>query len=241
MILFHRPSVPEDEKQRWIVKVNSYVITQTDTEVIIDVNIVYRHTMPINTRITIPITEIGTGYNIYYNLDNNKVILQDYYTVNPWSINLGSSSQSRSILALGRIFFEDTILLYLAGRYDDVSNVENVYITNDKYMQTMIEYSKSLRDRYYLKLYKSKFFNSLDVMDSISYLEAQVDSLNKVVIFLAKQAGLSNSELYSILTKADEYSVFTIKDAESVKKEMQHKKKVREMQQTYYDNRAKIE
>ena len=77
---------------------------------------------------------------------------------------------------------------------------------------------------------KSKIMNTVDIYDSISYLEAQVDALTKLVLKLTTD----DSEEKKILTAADSSSVLNIKSEDSILKEFQNKKLVRDLQKGYY-------
>ena len=73
---------------------------------------------------------------------------------------------------------------------------------------------------------------SVDIYNTVTYLESQVDALTRLVLQLTN----SNSEAAKILRKADKYSVLDIKNEDKILQEFEtDKKNVRDMQKEYYD------
>ena len=73
---------------------------------------------------------------------------------------------------------------------------------------------------------------SVDIYNTVTYLESQVDALTRLILQLTN----SNSEAAKILRKADKYSVLDIKDKDKILQELEtDKKNVRDMQKEYYD------
>ena len=77
---------------------------------------------------------------------------------------------------------------------------------------------------------KSKLLNIVDHYSSISYLEAQVDLLTRVLLSIVEE-----SDLVNILKEADKNSVLNIKPLTDIKQEFtENKFKLRKMQEEYY-------
>lgn len=80
---------------------------------------------------------------------------------------------------------------------------------------------------------KSSLIRGVDEYRSISYLEAQVDLLTKLVLSLAKDKDLDG---YTLLEEANKYSVLNIKpDADILKEFEENKKGFRTLQEVYYE------
>lgn len=79
---------------------------------------------------------------------------------------------------------------------------------------------------------KCDVMKSVDIYNTVTYLESQVDALTRLILQLTN----SNSEAAKILRKADKYSVLDIKDKDKILQELEtDKKNVRDMQKEYYD------
>lgn len=77
---------------------------------------------------------------------------------------------------------------------------------------------------------KKKVTDNSDIRNSIAYLEAQVDSLTRIILSLVSD----DSEARRILAKADESSILDIKSEDKLMKEFENKKNVRSLQQDFY-------
>ena len=85
-----------------------------------------------------------------------------------------------------------------------------------------------------------------DIYNSISYLEAQLDAVTKLLLAILKKYNidLSDTELANAMfavSKANEYSVLNIKSIDKVLEEFENKKQMRELQTKYYDEKSKLE
>ena len=71
---------------------------------------------------------------------------------------------------------------------------------------------------------------NLDIYDTVTYLESQVDALTKIAL------GNNSDDVKAVLTAANEHSVFNIKSKEKMIDEMhKDKAKIRSLQKEYYD------
>lgn len=146
------------------------------------------------------------------------------------------SNASAGALPLVRIVFDDQtgdVIVMLLVRSNEIEGFEN-YETDPKLTRTgnMRKYSPMLVELTDRRLQKSLLLNEVDYYDSLSYLEAQVDLLTKVVMELMPDA---ESECYQLLMAADEYSVINIKPVEKIRKAFNEKKKrFRYLQDQYY-------
>lgn len=85
---------------------------------------------------------------------------------------------------------------------------------------------------------KQHIISRIDIYNSITYLESQVDALTSLVLNLVQNATLTDEErtkACNVLTEAKKYSVLDIKDIDKVLKEIDiDKNAVREMQKELY-------
>lgn len=101
-------------------------------------------------------------------------------------------------------------------------------------------YSKSYMMKLYSPFYARKMernikkwnmMESLDIYNTVTYLESQVDALTRLVLQLGDEA-----EIKQILTAANEHSVLDVKQATKIIDELRtDKRQVRELQRDYYD------
>lgn len=99
----------------------------------------------------------------------------------------------------------------------------------------MLLYSPYYRKRAEQYRRKYEMMSSLDIYDSITYLESQVDALTKYILKNGNQ-----DDLLQILKEADKDSVLNIKSKEKIINELNHDKaKVRKLQEVYYDKTKK--
>lgn len=88
-------------------------------------------------------------------------------------------------------------------------------------------------ERYKLKY---QLISKIDIYNTISYLEAQVDSLTKLVLSLLDKEKLTDEEkdnLSNILAESDKFSVLDNKPVNDILKEFSSKKLAREVISEY--------
>lgn len=126
---------------------------------------------------------------------------------------------------------EDDIIIYIFDRCSDIDGFENIERNSDISLTAqLIEYSKWLSVLFPKIKKKGKMLKQVDLYNSVSYLEAQVDVLTKIVLAIAPQSNLTN-----VLRYAENNSVLNIKPLEDVIKELDIcKGKLRKKQEDYY-------
>jgi len=113
--------------------------------------------------------------------------------------------------------------------YTDFTQIE----IDKKYSTTyaLSENSENFKDIIDSYMNKSNMINEIDPYDSISYLEAQVDLLTRIVL---NEVDADKLSLYkSDLEQFDKNSVLNIKSNDSILKENEHKANVRKYQEEY--------
>lgn len=164
--------------------------------------------------------------------EKTDVLLDEKYTY--ISRSEPKDSYVRAGQKLGRVFFGkiDTIFA-LTYPCEEVKNCENIVLTDEE--ESMTGSFRRISEEY--KEYTDKAFSKYDMIDhvdiynSITYLESQVDALTKIALKLYKE----NDILSSILKEADKYNVLDIKDKDNIILEInQDKKNIRDLQEKYY-------
>lgn len=127
------------------------------------------------------------------------------------------------------------VVIFLEKATDYICpDANNVVVSKDTITKTQItqQYSPFYKERCDYIHKKVTMMKSVDIYNTVTYLESQVDALTRLVLQLTN----SNSEAAKILRKADKYSVLDIKDEDKILQEFEtDKKNVRDMQKEYYD------
>lgn len=148
-----------------------------------------------------------------------------------------SAEQNNEAYILCRVSISDDcndIVVFLQRATDyKCPDAQNTYIpagmTKAQIMMQCSPYYKN-RAEHFNK--KCDVMKSVDIYNTVTYLESQVDALTRLILQLTN----SNSEAAKILRKADKYSVLDIKDEDKILQELEtDKKNVRDMQKEYYD------
>ena len=129
------------------------------------------------------------------------------------------------------------ILIGLTYGCDVVDGLENITIEEGESMtnafcKASIEYPEAIKPFFS----KTEMIEKVDIYNSVTYLESQVDILTRMMLKLYNE----NDELKSLLSEADRYSVLDIKSHDSILREIaDDKKNIRELQKEYYDKKKK--
>lgn len=121
---------------------------------------------------------------------------------------------------------------------EDIEGVENVVIDGkqEHFISALGTRSPAFAEAFTKYRAKQYMINHTDVYASISYMEAQLDALTRIVL-----AGLADGNPYKpILEAADAHSVLDIKDAGKAVAELNaDKAAVRALQKQYYKNKKR--
>ena len=191
------------------------------------------------------------GKAIQINIQNTEFVMEmtDYeiFSYVDKYANVKNSQSRRSVFDIARVVFDEeckNVIILFKYHTNKIGNVERIpfdYInyTGVGILKKHSEFFKKLHDKYTTK---SKMINQIDQYNSIAYLESQVDILTRLVLKLLSANNIIDEEkeiLAGILSKVEENSVLDIKDIESVMKEFENKKHVRELQRKYYEDKQK--
>ena len=134
----------------------------------------------------------------------------------------------------------DSIIQIFAG-HEEIEGFEDILEDGDLELRMYNLVRRDAQAQHALDMVrlKSAMLGVVDQRDSVSYLEAQVDILTRLVLELHKD---DNRPLTEILRKADEHSVLNIKDEASLANEFVTKKAwVRTVQKDYYEAKKELE
>ena len=176
----------------------------------------------------------GKIYNVVVIEDDSGESAIAYEKYGYISRSLSSYSSAKK---LAQIFFGDVdIIIALTTNCEEIPGYENIEIEQDESMTGAFcrisqEYSEAVKSSFA----KQQMINDIDIYNSITYLESQVDALTRVALKLYKE----NDDLKNILLEADKHSALDIKDKSHILKEMsEDKKKIRELQKKYYEAKS---
>ena len=127
------------------------------------------------------------------------------------------------------------IVVFLEKATDYICpDAENIVMPKGTLTKTQIiqQYSPFYKERCDYIHKKVTMMKSVDIYNTVAYLESQVDALTRLVLQMTN----SQSNAAEILRKADKYSVLDIKDKDKILQEFEtDKQNVRNMQKEYYD------
>lgn len=157
----------------------------------------------------------------------------------------GAPDHRREVRArIFRVFvnenIDDSIIQIIYG-HEAIEGFEDIIEDGDieKRMYNLVRRDVQAQHHLNLVRLKSAMLGEVDQRDSVSYLEAQVDILTRLVLELHKD---DTRPLTEILRKADEHSVLNIKDEDSLINEFIKKKAwVRTVQKDYYEAKKALQ
>lgn len=204
-------------------------------DLILDVNIDLKQWVGKLVEFRIVMTEKGFEL-IHFNL------LKNYAIANGMPAAPDSRREMR--LRVFRIFVNEDIdnsIIQVMSGHEEIEGFEDIVEDGDIELRMYNLVRRDTQADFALKMarLKCEMLGVVDQRDSVSYLEAQVDILTRLVLALHQD---SKSSLIEILRKADEHSVLNIKDADALSKEFTAKKAwVRTVQKEYYEAKQALE
>ena len=127
---------------------------------------------------------------------------------------------------VGRVVVTDTeALVYLRGRIKDIPGFKNIIVNEGESSGVAFtKYSSKVKHFLEETMARQEQLSHIDVHKQISYLEAQVDVLTKIIV---NSGIVKNPEYLEVLQEADRFSMCENLDAKLLHKKMQYKKIVR--------------
>ena len=185
--------------------------------------------------VRVGMSEIGYEINVYDAMKN-------YAIANgmPGIAEVRSSVKNR----LFRIFVHENLdesVIQIHKGHEAIPGFEDIVEDGDPQLRMYNFVRRDPELEHAMKLYrlKSAMLGEVDQRDSMSYLEAQVDILTRVILAVLPD---NKDVLVELLRKADARSVLNIKDRASLEKEFVVKKDwVRKVQKDYYEAKKALE
>ena len=145
---------------------------------------------------------------------------------------------------LARICFEENgdINIFFYHRIDDVDGFDNVQIPVDQNsFIVLIEHSEIFKKTYQKYNLKAEMLSKIDQLDTLVYLEIQIDAISNLVLKLWESVKNTETDETKILTESAKYSVLDIKTLESCLEEINRNKAlVRNLQQEYIEQKQDL-
>ena len=145
---------------------------------------------------------------------------------------------------LARICFEEDgdANIFFFHRIDDIEGFENIQIpVNQNSSMFLLEHSeiyKKIRQKYDLK---AKMLSEIDQLDTLVYLEIQIDAIASLVLKLWESTQKTETNETKILAEGAKHSVLDVKTLESCLEEINRNKTlIRNLQQEYIKQKQEL-
>ena len=245
--LFHRPKLQSDAE---ITSENNQQQTpkkvRTDTFSVQDLNLVQNEDI-LNIKIQVlykRMTNLDIEFNIdvipntvlelHYNIGGKKSFIRDYTIVNPYIPLSGVPNEESAYVGRVHVLSDGNIVMYIKSHYDNIEGVENVILKEGQSsISAMVDQYPEIKQLHKDITAKRDFLNDIDTLDSISYLEAQVDILTKIIL---DSGIIKNDEFKEILQDADTVGIYQYNDKQKLLNKIKDKKAFRKLQLKYYQD-----
>lgn len=175
----------------------------------------------------------GTVKDLIYRNSTNKAYTKNYLIVSPYNPFFQFQIAEGQGYYFGRLVVdeENNAYLYLRGRCKSVIGGEPYEMPLGEsslvFMKRKFEGVKKILSNLCAK---EGFLNDIDPLESLSYLEAQVDLLTRIILNSDIEIA---PELKKILKKADYSSILNSDSSEKLLKKMAEKAQFRQKQMSY--------
>ncbi len=182
-------------------------------------------------------TQTGAYVDVFYNANMQLTMQRDMMIINPYTAQMNLEIAEGFYFAK-YVVTDKTILIYIRGRLNDMPGMRNVTMTMDQNSIRAFQKFSTVAGRIIQRqIAKRTFLGEVDSMDSLCYLEAQVDLLTQIIL---KKGLADGSTVKAILEQADRYAVYRYNNAEQLMKKMDEKRRFREKQVAYYKKIQKL-
>lgn len=145
---------------------------------------------------------------------------------------------------LARFCFEENgdINVFFYHRIDNVEGGENIIIkSNENSFVVLREHSAVFAKKYQKFNLKANMLNKIDQLNTLVYLEVQIDAMANLLLRLWKESHDEPDDNVSILEQGSMYSVLNVKSLESCLEEINNNKAlVRKLQQQYIEQKQEL-
>lgn len=175
----------------------------------------------IKQRVSLPMNP-WTHVNLYYHPSVGKIQIVDATVINPTRAHVENTPANY----LARMVVTDTeALVYLRGRMPNIAGFKNIIVgDNEDSASAFARYSSKVKHFIEENSQRQRELSGIDIYKQISYLEAQVDVLTKIIL----ESGIVKDEdLKVILSVASRFSMCENSNPQILMKKLQYKKVVR--------------
>lgn len=173
----------------------------------------------------------GDYIDFFYNQNLGQTVFKNLMAVNPYASQM--NYEFKEGFYFGKYLVTDrTILIYLRGAMKDIPGVRNVVMKDNQNSVRAFQAYSSVANRMILRQHaKRTFLSTTDPLDSVGYLEAQVDMLTRIIL----DKGLADGNAFKpILETADKFAIYRYNKQDMLLAKMQEKKRFRDKQLAYY-------
>lgn len=247
IILFHRPklqseleSTSETNQQQTPKKIRTDTfsvqdlkISQSENTLNIKIQVLYKRMTDLDIEFNLDVVP-NTVLELYYNTGGKKSFVRDYTIVNPYIPLSGVPNEETTYVGRVHVLSDGNIVIYIRSHYDNIDGVENVILEEGQSsISAMNEQYPEINQLHKDITTKRDFLNDIDTLDSISYLEAQVDLLTKIIL---DSGIIKNDEFNEVLQDADTVGIYRYNDKEKLLNKIKDKKAFRKLQLKYYQD-----
>lgn len=183
--------------------------------------------------------EVGVLYSVDYSLSTKDAFVRESSF---GSISEVSNAPKINIAAILKLS-DGTVLVKISNMISISCNSNEFGCAEEKIVEAgtrpftcFSSYNEDAAELMRASQAKKSALVDINFLDSLSYLEAQVDILTKVVL----AGGLADKdELKEVLVRADDEGIWRSNSKEKLLKKMDKKRKFRELQLTYYEANKK--
>lgn len=200
-----------------------YQVKQAQRGLMLTVEAKYNGTIPVKKSVVVPLKP-WTKFSLFYYPNSSTVSIVDSAALNPTRSHIEHTQEN----FIARMIVTDTeALVYLRGRFPAIPGFKNVIVADDqdstiafaKYSSKAKRFNDQLTER-------MAELGKIDTFKQVSYLEAQVDVLTKVIL---ASGIVKDTQLRDILKEADRYSQCSNANPAELRKKLQYKQFVRSL------------
>ena len=175
----------------------------------------------IKQRVSLPMNP-WTHVNLYYHPSVGKIQMVDATVINPTRAHVENTPTNY----LARIVVTDSeALIYLRGRMPNIVGFKNIIVgDNEDSAAAFARYSSKVKHFIEENSQRQRELSRIDIYKQISYLEAQVDVLTKIIL---KSEIVKDEDLKAVLSLANRFSMCENSNTQILMKKLQYKKMVR--------------
>ena len=229
VILFHRPPFTSSN-QSDAFSIQELTVRDEVETISVSFKALWKRAVEITADFEISVKE-KVHFELYYDIGKKQVVFRNYAIINPFN-TFEQLGYSGNLILIGRYSVDSSLncFLYIRSHFGLVEGIENVLMEEGESSVTAIgKKSEELKNDYEKLRKKREFLSNIDILDSLSYLEAQLDLVTRQIV-------APSDDTFQLLEEADKHSVTDINSRSKLRQKINKKKTFREYQKKYYDS-----